>query len=86
MKFFSAALLFLAHVTRAEQVSFEWNLDAILDSNLSPDCMNLAKQGRYVYLAEESLPGPIIDVNEGDEVTVSRELIACFELGKKVTN
>lgn len=57
----------------AKDVYYEWTLDTFLDNEFSPDCMNDVKQGRSVFVAEESFPGPTIDVMEGDTVHVSRK-------------
>ena len=48
-----------------------WVFEPILNNELSPDCMNVVEARRYLFLANESLPGPTIDVNEGDIVRVN---------------
>jgi len=53
-------------------VKYDWILKTHLDNKYSPDCMNDVTQGRYVFLVEGELPGPTIDVKEGDKVRVSQ--------------
>jgi FtsP/CotA-like multicopper oxidase with cupredoxin domain len=64
-------LLFLAVSSHAKDVYYEWELDAVLEDALSPDCMNVKQARRHLFLANRSLPGPLIDVEEGDTVHVS---------------
>lgn len=47
-----------------------WVFEPIINNELSPDCMNVVEARRYLFLTNESLPGPTIDVNEGDVVRV----------------
>jgi len=57
-------------VVHGADVFYDWNLTAITSIDFSPDCMNTVVNGRYLFLAQESVPGPVIDVNEGDTVHV----------------
>ena len=70
-------LLFLTSAclcgVQAEDVYYDWTLNTFLDNKFSPDCMNDQMQGRFVFVAEESSPGPTIDVMEGDAVHVSQQ-------------
>jgi hypothetical protein len=55
---------------KAADVFYDWELHAVLSNDYSVDCMNMKDQGRNVFLAENSYPGPVIDVMEGDTVHV----------------
>lgn len=61
----------------AEDHLFEWDLDAILNNDFSPDCMNVKDNRRTMFLANHLLPGPVIDVMEGDTITVCVCLFVC---------
>jgi hypothetical protein len=74
--FLASRLLLLActavlpPVVQAKDVYYVWELDSILENDMSPDCMNVKEARRYSFLAERSLPGPLIEVEEGDIIHV----------------
>lgn len=67
------SLLSTNFLVKAEDHVFEWDLEAVLDNDLSPDCMNIKDNRRFLFLANRSLPGPVIDVTEGDSLTVRNQ-------------
>jgi len=75
-----ALLLLLVSSSRpgaqAADVFYEWDLEAILQNDLSPDCMNIQTERRSLFLVNEEekgaqFPGPLIEANEGDTIHVS---------------
>lgn len=63
--------LVVAPVIQAKDVFYSFELDAVLENELSPDCMNIQGARRYMFLANQQMPGPLIEADEGDTVHVS---------------
>jgi hypothetical protein len=62
--------------TRAAEVVYDWVLKAVLQNNLSPDCMDIKNARRGMFLvvddnAGPQFPGPLVEANEGDTIRVS---------------
>ena len=72
---FAAAVLLPAGESDAANVYYDWDLDDFLDNTLAPDCLDIVKADRPLFLADGSYPGPPIDVNEGDRVHVCAVLL-----------
>jgi Multicopper oxidase len=70
MKLIAVAVLSLLGLSLGKDVSYDFRLDTEIDSALSPDCMNVKEVRRSLFLANGMFPGPPIEVNEGDNVTV----------------
>lgn len=76
-RFFSASVLLslwlcvLKVVVQAKDVYFNLELEAVLENELSPDCMNIQQARRYMFLANRQMPGPLIEADEGDTIHVS---------------
>jgi len=73
-------IIFVTTCVQAKDVHYVWELDSILENEMSPDCMNVKDARRYSFLAERSFPGPLIEVEEGDIIhvrTVKCELVNC---------
>jgi Multicopper oxidase len=60
----------LFSLVQAADVYYDWELHSVLSNDYNVDCMNMKDQGRNVFLAQDSYPGPMIDVTEGDTVHV----------------
>lgn len=58
------------NISHAKDVYFSWDLDSVLKNEMSPDCMSVKEARRYSFLAEHSMPGPLIEVNKGDIIHV----------------
>jgi FtsP/CotA-like multicopper oxidase with cupredoxin domain len=54
----------------AKDVFYEFQLDTEVDNALSPDCMNVREEHRSLFLVNGLFPGPLVEVDEGDNVTV----------------
>jgi hypothetical protein len=72
---FAAAVLLPSGESDAANVYYDWDLDDFLDNTLAPDCLDIVKADRPLFLADGSYPGPPIDVNEGDRVHVCAVLL-----------
>jgi len=58
-------LLLSAH---GAEVVYDWTLAPVLQNDLSPDCSNIQEARRYLFLAQEQMPGPLIEAVEGDTI------------------
>jgi hypothetical protein len=74
-------LLLLLGSAQSADVFYEWDLEAILDNTLSPDCMNVKDARRTMFLVANDtvaggglFPGPLIEATEGDTIHVSAGL------------
>jgi hypothetical protein len=74
----TSLVLLLLGSAQAADVFYEWDLEAILDNTLSPDCMNVKDARRTMFLVANDtvvgggvFPGPMIEVTEGDTIHVS---------------
>jgi Multicopper oxidase len=70
MMLVAVAVLSLLGLSLGKDVSFDFHLDTEIDSALSPDCMNVKEVRRSLFLSNGMFPGPPIEVDEGDNVTV----------------
>jgi Multicopper oxidase len=53
-----------------KDVFYDFQLDTKTANSLSPDCMNVREERRTMFLANGLFPGPVIEANEGDNITV----------------
>jgi len=70
-----SALALLTSSAQAADVFYEWDLDAVLENSLSPDCLNIQNARRSMFLVNENgegvqFPGPLLEANEGDTIHV----------------
>uniref|UniRef100_A0A7S1UUP5 Laccase n=1 Tax=Grammatophora oceanica TaxID=210454 RepID=A0A7S1UUP5_9STRA len=52
------------------QTTFEFTMGPVLENAFSPDCSDLVAARRYLYLVNDEMQGPTVEVNEGDTVTI----------------
>lgn len=64
------ALLLLFGVAKGKEVKYDWDLMPIVENSYSPDCMNVKDNHRSMFLVDKSFPGPLIEADEGDTITV----------------
>lgn len=64
------ALFLLVELATGKDVVYDFFLNTEIDKSLSPDCMNVVEERRTLFLANESFPGPLIEADEGDTITV----------------
>jgi FtsP/CotA-like multicopper oxidase with cupredoxin domain len=57
-------------VANGKNVTYDWTLQASVGETLSPDCMNAKELRRSMFLANNTFPGPVIEAEEGDTITV----------------
>jgi L-ascorbate oxidase len=70
MKMRILSFLLLVGVAKGKEVTYEWDLTPVIEDVYSPDCMNVKEERRSMFLASESFPGPLIEADEGDTITV----------------
>lgn len=70
-------LFLLVATAKAAEVVYEWDLQAIVRNDMSPDCMNIKNARRGLFLVgqggESEFPGPLVEANEGDTIRVRTE-------------
>jgi FtsP/CotA-like multicopper oxidase with cupredoxin domain len=53
-----------------KDVFYDFQLDTKTVNSLSPDCMNVREERRTMFLVNGLFPGPVIEANEGDNITI----------------
>jgi FtsP/CotA-like multicopper oxidase with cupredoxin domain len=71
--FTSGQLFLFFSLVTGKNVAYDWTLKAAVGETYSPDCMNAKEFRRSMFLAQDSFPGPLIEAEEGDTITVRIE-------------